>query len=72
MVELHYKKFFDSLLIYSVNECKMVEIPLLLLGLLGENVAVISVFSLDFSRSGKRETLFGTGVGFKLCHCTTN
>ena len=47
----------------------MVEISLLLLGLLGENVAVISVLSLDFSRSGKREALFGTGVGFKLCHC---
>ena len=46
----------------------MVEIPLLLLGLLRENVAVISVLSLDLSRSGKRETLFGTGVGLKLCH----
>jgi hypothetical protein len=46
----------------------MVEIPLLLLGLLRENVAVISVLSLDLSRSGKRETLFGTGVGFELCH----
>ena len=47
---------------------EMVEIPLLLLGLLRENVAVVSVLSLDFSRSGKRETLFGTGVGLKLCH----
>ena len=46
----------------------MVEISLLLLGLLGENVAVISVSSLDFSRSGKRKALFGTGVGFKLWH----
>ena len=46
----------------------MVEISLLLLGLLGENVAVISVSSLNFSRSGKREALFGTGIGFKLCH----
>ena len=53
-----------------VNECEVVKISFLLLGLLGENVAVISVFSLDFSRSGKRETLFGTGVGLKLCHCT--
>ncbi len=53
-----------------VNECEVIKISFLLLGLLGENVAVISVFSLDFSRSGKRETLFGTGVGFKLCHFT--
>ena len=35
----------------------MVKISLLLLGLLGEDVAVISVLPLDFSRSGKRKTL---------------
>jgi hypothetical protein len=29
---------------------------------------VISVLSLDLSRSGKREALFGTGVGLILCH----
>ena len=46
----------------------MIEISLLLLGLLGEDVAVISMLPLDFSRSGKREALFGTGIGFKLCH----
>ena len=53
-----------------MNKCEVVKISFLLLGLFGENVAVISVFSLDFSRSGKRETLFGTGVGFKLCYFT--
>lgn len=47
----------------------MIKISLTLLGLLGEDVAVVSVLPLDFSRSGKRETLFGTGVGLKLCHC---
>ena len=47
----------------------MVEVSFALLGLLGEDVAVVSVLPLDFSRSGKREALFGTGVGFKLCHC---
>jgi len=47
----------------------MVEISLLFLGLLREDVAVISMLPLDFSRSGKREALFGTGVGFELCHC---
>ena len=46
----------------------MVQISLLLLGLLGEDVAVISMLPLDFSRPGKREPLFGTGIGFKLCH----
>ena len=47
---------------------EVIKISFFLLGLLCENVAVISVFSLDFSRSGKRKTLFGTGVGFLLCH----
>ena len=47
----------------------MVEVSLLFLGLLREDVAVISVLPLDLSRSGKREALFGTGIGFKLCHC---
>ena len=46
----------------------MIEVPLLFCGFLGEDVAVVSVLPLDLSRSGKRETLFGTGVGLKLCH----
>ena len=47
----------------------MRQISLLLLGLLGENVAFVSVLSLDFSRSGKCKTLFGTGVGLDFRHC---
>ena len=47
----------------------MIKIPFLFLGLLGEDVAVVSVLPLDFSRPGKRETLFGTGIGLKFCHC---
>lgn len=46
----------------------MIKVSLTFFGLLGEDVAMISVFPLNFSRSGKREALFGTGVGFKLCH----
>ena len=46
----------------------MVKVSLAFLGLLGEDVAVISMLPLDFSCSGKRETLFGTGDGLKLCH----
>lgn len=52
-----------------MEDCEVVKISLTLLGLFGEDVAVVSVLPLDFSRSGKRETLFGTGVGLKLCHC---
>ena len=47
----------------------MVEVAFLFLGLLGEDVAVLSMFPLDFTGSGKRETLFGTGIRLKLCHC---
>ena len=47
----------------------MVQVTLALLGFLGEDVAVVSMLPLDLSRSGKRVALFGTGVGFKLCHC---
>ena len=65
---LQRKKFLYSLLIYFAEDSEVVEISLLLLGLLCENVAVISVLSLDLSRSGKREALFGTGVGLILCH----
>lgn len=66
--KLEDEKFFNPLDIILVDKGEVVKIPFLLLGLLGENVAVISVFSLDFSRSGKREALFCTGVGLKLCH----
>ena len=65
---LKNKELLYTTLIHLVEDGEMVELPLLLLGLLRENVAVISVLSLDLSRSGKRETLFGTGVGFELCH----
>lgn len=47
----------------------MIKISLTLFGFLGEDVAVVSVLPLNFARSGKRETLFGTGIRFKLCHC---
>ena len=66
---LKNKELLYTAFVHLREDGEMVEIPLLLLGLLRENVAVVSVLSLDFSRSGKRETLFGTGVGFKLCHC---
>ena len=46
----------------------MIQVSLLLLRLLGENVAVISVFSLDFTRTGERETLLRTGVGLQFRH----
>ena len=66
---LQDQKLFYSLHVILVEDSEVIKISLTLLGLLGEDVAVVSVLPLDFSRSGKREALFGTGVGLKLCHC---
>ena len=57
-LKLHTQQSFDSLLVYTCNEADVSQISLLLLGLLCENVALESVLSLNFSRSGKRKTLF--------------
>ena len=51
-----------------VNDPDVSQIPFLLLCLLGEDVALVSVLPPDFSRSGKRETLFRTGVGLQFRH----
>ena len=58
ILKLHTQQSFDSLLVNIGNECNVSQISLLLLGLLCENVALVSMLSLNFSRSGKRETLF--------------
>ena len=57
-LKLHTQQSFDSLLVNVSYECNVSQISLLLLGLLCENVALESVLSLNFSRSGKRKTLF--------------
>ena len=57
-LKLHTQQSFDSLLVNISYECNVSQISLLLLGLLCENVALESVLSLNFSRSGKRKTLF--------------
>ena len=57
-----------ALFVYFGDESKVVEVALLLFGLLSKNVAVVSVFSFDFSCSGKSESFFGTGISFNLRH----
>jgi hypothetical protein len=39
-----------------------------LFGLFGENVAMVSVMSLDFAGAGKRESLLGSGLCFNFRH----
>ncbi len=52
----------------TVYNCLMHQITLLLLGLLSENVAVVSVMSLDLTSSGEAESLLRTGVCFNFWH----
>ena len=55
----------------AVGRCHgsdMGEVALLLLGLLRQDVALESMFCLDFSCSGKGEPLFGTGISLNLWH----
>lgn len=46
----------------------MVKISLALCALLGEDVAVISVLSLDLACAGESETLLSGGIGLYLWH----
>ena len=45
-----------------VDDGRTNQVALLLLGFLGQNVAVVSVVSLNLTCSGEGETLLGTGV----------
>jgi hypothetical protein len=46
----------------------MSEVPFLLFGLLRQNMTFKSMFSLDFTCSGKGEPLFGTGISLHFGH----
>jgi len=47
----------------------MRKLQLALLGLLGQDVALKSVLSLDFPGAGQLKPLLGTGLGLHLGHC---
>ena len=46
----------------------MIQITLLFLGLLRQDVAVKGMTPFDFTRSGKGEPLFGTGISLYFWH----
>ena len=50
----------------------MNKISLLFLGLLGQDVAVISVMTLDLACSGEAEALLGSGVCLYFWHFVFN
>ena len=64
----HAEEFANLLHVRAVNEGHMVKVALLLLGLLGQNVTVVSMTSFDLTCSGKNETLLGTGIGLYFWH----
>lgn len=62
------EQFFNLPGIGRIHDGKMLQVSLLLFGLLRQNMTVISVLSLDFTRSGKNKSFFSTGVRFDLWH----
>ena len=56
-------------MIYNSN---VGQVAFLFFSLLRQNVTFVSVLTLDFTRSGKRETLFGTGISLYLWHFVIN
>ena len=50
----------------------MSQVAFLLFSLLRQNVTFVSVLTLNFTGSGKREALFGTGISLYLWHFVIN
>ena len=55
-----------------IYECNVSQVAFLFLGLLCQNVTLVSVFTLDFTRSGKSESFFSTGISLYLWHFVNN
>ena len=52
----------------AVYDGYVVQVALLLLGLLRQNVTVVSVTSFDLTRSGEHETLLCAGISLYFWH----
>ena len=64
----HAEEVANLLHVRAVNEGHMVKVALLLLGLLGQNVTVISVVTLNLTGSGERKTLLCTRISLYFRH----
>lgn len=62
------EKFSYLLNVGTIDQCDMIEIALLLFGLLSQNMTMISMLSFNFTRSGKSESFFGTGISLNFWH----
>ena len=61
---------FHDFLVSLLNDGGVVEITFSLLALLGQDVAMISVLSLQMAAAGYLETLLGSGLGLHFRHFT--
>ena len=69
MLELAEQEEFAHLTtVGGYHQVGVLQIALLLLFLLSQDVTVISVVTLNLTRSGKLETLFGTGIRLYFWH----
>ena len=64
----HAEEFANLLHVRAVNEGHMVKVAILLLGLLGQDVTVISVVTLNLTGSGERKTLLCTRISLYFRH----
>ncbi len=61
---------FHDFLISTLDEGGVIEITFSLLALLGQDVTMISVLSLQMAAAGYLETLLGSGLGLHFRHFT--
>ena len=62
------EEFADLLTVGSDDEVAVLQVAFLLLTFLGQDVAVISVMTLDLTRSGEHESLLCCGISLYFWH----
>ena len=68
LILVHIEQRTNLLCVGTVHKCCVVEVAFTLFRLLREDVAVISVFSLNLTSTGQSETLLGGTIGLYLWH----
>ena len=66
--ELLHQQLTNGLQVVDINDADARQVSLLLLGLLGQDVTLVSMFSFNLPCSGKGEPFFGTGISFNFWH----
>jgi hypothetical protein len=69
---LHGQQTLDIFLVSFVYLSKISQVPLAFLRLFGENMALVSVLSFDFTSSGEREAFLRSRIRLHLWHYSYN